>query len=159
MTPGKKTFLLILGVAAALFLISQLALGLYIALGAPGYPDQPFAKRLEGWKQMVSTDQGRIGPEEAAALTPLSLSLVICATTLRLATLLLASAASPWRSMGKVASAGLAIFALALLLGLVRHRDLPAWAEEMRQIRPDASHLLITVFLAGALIAKLFTSW
>ena len=33
MTPGKKTFLLILGVAAALFLISQLALGLYIVNG------------------------------------------------------------------------------------------------------------------------------
>jgi cytochrome b561 len=33
MTPGKKTFLLILGVAAALFLLGQLGLGLYIVNG------------------------------------------------------------------------------------------------------------------------------
>jgi ABC-type nitrate/sulfonate/bicarbonate transport system permease component len=33
MTPGKKTFLMILGVIAALFLLAQLGLGLYIVNG------------------------------------------------------------------------------------------------------------------------------
>jgi cytochrome c-type biogenesis protein CcmH len=42
-----------------------LALGLYLALGAKGLPDQPFAKRLEGWK---AAGPERLQPDELAAV-------------------------------------------------------------------------------------------
>ncbi|HEY8571645.1 c-type cytochrome biogenesis protein CcmI [Phenylobacterium sp.] len=53
---------------AAVVAAPALALGLYLWLGAPGFPDQPFAKRLETWKGWVATDPGRLGPAEGAAL-------------------------------------------------------------------------------------------
>ena len=42
-----------------------LALGLYLALGTPGAPDQPFARRLAAWR---ANPQAAAAPELAAAL-------------------------------------------------------------------------------------------
>jgi cytochrome c-type biogenesis protein CcmH len=44
--PGARRGVLIAVIAAP-----AVALGLYLLLGAPGYPDQPFAARLETWKK------------------------------------------------------------------------------------------------------------
>ncbi|MFN3585117.1 c-type cytochrome biogenesis protein CcmI [Phenylobacterium sp.] len=43
-----------------------LGLGLYLALGAPGYPDQPYAQRLAGWR--ASRLETLSAPEIAAVL-------------------------------------------------------------------------------------------
>ncbi|HEY1426849.1 MAG TPA: c-type cytochrome biogenesis protein CcmI [Caulobacteraceae bacterium] len=44
-----------------------LALAAYLALGAPGFPDQPFATRLADWRSMaVAEPQGLSAPEWAA---------------------------------------------------------------------------------------------
>lgn len=53
---------------AAVVLTFALALGLYLGLGAPGMPDQPFAKRLEDWRGVVATDPSRLRAAEGAAL-------------------------------------------------------------------------------------------
>jgi cytochrome c-type biogenesis protein CcmH len=42
-----------------------LAAGLYVVLGKPGLPDQPFAARLKGWTQ---ADPSTLGPGEMAAV-------------------------------------------------------------------------------------------
>jgi cytochrome c-type biogenesis protein CcmH len=51
----------LLAVAAA----PALAMGLYLALGAPGMPDQPYAARLKAWRE---GDLMRLQPAEAAAV-------------------------------------------------------------------------------------------
>ena len=42
-----------------------LALGVYLAVGAPGDPDRPFAKRLEAWR---NADPSTLSPPEMAAV-------------------------------------------------------------------------------------------
>ncbi len=37
-------------VLLAVTAVPALTLGLYLVLGSPGFPDQPYAKRLEGWR-------------------------------------------------------------------------------------------------------------
>lgn len=44
---GRAVRLVLLGVAAAV----AIALGVYLVAGSPEVPDQPYAKRLTGWKQ------------------------------------------------------------------------------------------------------------
>jgi len=53
--------LVLLAVAAA----PALALGLYLALGSPGAPDQPYAQRLAAWR---NGDLMQLTPPEAAAV-------------------------------------------------------------------------------------------
>lgn len=53
--------LVLLAVAAA----PALALGLYLAIGAPGTPDQPYAQRLAAWR---NGDLMQLTPPEAAAV-------------------------------------------------------------------------------------------
>lgn len=52
-------------VLAAVVLAPVLALGLYLGLGAPGTPDQPFAQRLETWR---TSDLATLQPAEIAAV-------------------------------------------------------------------------------------------
>ena len=42
--------------------------GLYLALGTPGLPDQPFATRLQTWQAAAKSDPGQLGPGEVAAI-------------------------------------------------------------------------------------------
>jgi cytochrome c-type biogenesis protein CcmH len=58
---AKARGAVLLAVAAA----PALALGLYLALGAPGTPDQPYAARLKAWRE---GDLMRLTPPEAAAV-------------------------------------------------------------------------------------------
>ncbi|HVI34378.1 c-type cytochrome biogenesis protein CcmI [Phenylobacterium sp.] len=52
-------------VLAAVVLAPMLALGLYLGIGAPGMPDQPFAQRLETWR---TSDLATLQPAEIAAV-------------------------------------------------------------------------------------------
>ncbi len=58
--PGIRKVALGAAVAAPL-----LGLALYLAVGSPSIPDQPFAKRLEAWR---ATDPATLQPAEQAAL-------------------------------------------------------------------------------------------
>ncbi|MEW5685117.1 MAG: c-type cytochrome biogenesis protein CcmI [Pseudomonadota bacterium] len=58
--PRARRVVLAAGVAAP-----AIALGLYLSLGAPGYPDQPFAQRLAGWRQ---TPLESLTPPQLAAV-------------------------------------------------------------------------------------------
>ena len=42
--------------------------GVYLAVGSPGKPDQPYAKRLKAWDQIAGRDPGRLAPPELAAV-------------------------------------------------------------------------------------------
>ncbi|HEX3918571.1 MAG TPA: c-type cytochrome biogenesis protein CcmI [Caulobacteraceae bacterium] len=53
----------VLAVAAAVPLLAALA---YVLLGAPGFPDQPFAQRLKTWESAASSGQPLDPPETAA---------------------------------------------------------------------------------------------
>jgi cytochrome c-type biogenesis protein CcmH len=53
--------LILAGIAAA----ALAALGLYLALGSPGFPDQPYRTRLAQWR---SGDPSRLKPAEMAAI-------------------------------------------------------------------------------------------
>jgi cytochrome c-type biogenesis protein CcmH len=53
------------GVLLAAAASAAVALGLYLVLGAPGTPDQPYAKRLEGWQ---SADLQTLQAPEIAAV-------------------------------------------------------------------------------------------
>lgn len=52
-------------VLVAAVLAPMLALGLYLGIGAPGLPDQPFARRLETWR---TSDLATLQPAEIAAV-------------------------------------------------------------------------------------------
>ncbi|HEY3887246.1 MAG TPA: c-type cytochrome biogenesis protein CcmI [Caulobacteraceae bacterium] len=60
-TEGGKNRLLVIGLAGAAPLV---ALGLYLAVGSPQTPDQPFAARLKAWR----ADPGSLDPERMAAV-------------------------------------------------------------------------------------------
>jgi cytochrome c-type biogenesis protein CcmH len=57
---GYRNVVLIAAIAAP-----ALALALYLAVGAPGMPDQPFAKRLKAWR---AADPQQLAPPEMAAV-------------------------------------------------------------------------------------------
>jgi cytochrome c-type biogenesis protein CcmH len=52
-------------VLAAVIAAPALALGVYLSLGSPGAPDQPFARRLETWR---NSDLATLQPAEIAAV-------------------------------------------------------------------------------------------
>ena len=52
-------------VLAAVILAPVLALGVYVALGSPGMPDQPFAKRMRSW---LASNPATLNPPELAAV-------------------------------------------------------------------------------------------
>ncbi len=60
---GRRSRLVVAGGGAAAAL---LALGIYLALGSPGLPDQPFKTRVEGWRR--SDPAGLDAPRMAAVL-------------------------------------------------------------------------------------------
>ncbi len=60
-------------VTAGAVLASLLALGAYLLVGAPGYPDQPYARRLAGWS----------APSGLERLDPARLAAVLEAVTLK----------------------------------------------------------------------------
>ncbi|MBE7219950.1 MAG: c-type cytochrome biogenesis protein CcmI, partial [Caulobacteraceae bacterium] len=53
--PAGRGSRLIVTLGAAL--AALLALGVYLAVGAPGYPDQPYARRLAGWSSPDRLEQ------------------------------------------------------------------------------------------------------
>lgn len=59
---GRRSRLLVAGGGASAAL---LALGIYLALGSPGLPDQPFRKRLESWRR---ADPATLDPSRMAAV-------------------------------------------------------------------------------------------
>lgn len=58
--PGAR-----LPILLAVAVTSAVALGLYLTQGAPGAPDQPYAQRLQAWRE---GDLMRLRPAEAAAV-------------------------------------------------------------------------------------------
>lgn len=52
-------------VVASAVAATAMALGLYLSLGAPGYPDQPFARRLADWRR---ADLQTLSPAQLAAV-------------------------------------------------------------------------------------------
>jgi cytochrome c-type biogenesis protein CcmH len=64
--PTRGSRLLVL---AAMPVVALIAFGVYLAVGRPGFPDQPYKQRLESWREMV-TPQGIQGlqPAQVAAL-------------------------------------------------------------------------------------------
>jgi len=61
-TPGPKART---GVLAAVVLAPAAALGIYLTLGSPGMPDQPFAVRMKGW---MASNPAQLAPPELAAV-------------------------------------------------------------------------------------------
>jgi cytochrome c-type biogenesis protein CcmH len=66
-TPGVSRNMR-LAVLAGAVAAPVLAAVLYLSLGAPGVPDQPFARRLDGWKAMSRTDPGQLDAAQMAAV-------------------------------------------------------------------------------------------
>jgi len=62
-TPGTRLWPLAVGGGAALA-----ALGLYLWLGSPGMPDQPFKARMAEWRADATKAPGRLQPDEVAAM-------------------------------------------------------------------------------------------
>jgi cytochrome c-type biogenesis protein CcmH len=60
---AKPGVILLAAVAAPLA-----ALGAYLAVGAPGFADQPFAQRLAQWRATSKTDPESLTPPQAAAV-------------------------------------------------------------------------------------------
>lgn len=55
--------------SAAIGLVGVVALGAYLAVGAPGMPDQPYRSRLEAWVSQVERGgAGSLSPEQAVAV-------------------------------------------------------------------------------------------
>ncbi|WAC47914.1 c-type cytochrome biogenesis protein CcmI [Asticcacaulis sp. SL142] len=53
-------------VMAGAALVAGLSFGLYVVVGMPGYPDQPYAQRLEAWTQMAQTNPDVLPPKPMA---------------------------------------------------------------------------------------------
>ncbi|OYW83082.1 MAG: c-type cytochrome biogenesis protein CcmI [Asticcacaulis sp. 32-58-5] len=47
-------------------IVAALSFGLYVVTGMPGYPDQPYAKRLAAWTQMAQTNPDALPPKPMA---------------------------------------------------------------------------------------------
>ncbi len=62
-TPGARLLPLAAAAAAALA-----ALGLYLWLGSPGMPDQPFKARMAQWRAEAQSAPGKLRPDEVAAM-------------------------------------------------------------------------------------------
>ncbi len=62
-SPGLRVLPLAAAGAAALA-----ALGLYVWLGSPGMPDQPFKARMAQWRAEATSAPGKLRPDEMAAM-------------------------------------------------------------------------------------------
>lgn len=118
-TPPDRGVILIVAAVTAL-----LALGLYLAVGSPGTPDQPFAKRVAAWRAAdpASLDPAQMAavlnimaknnptdpaPLQAMAIAQLASDQAIAAqTTLRKALRLAPERAGLWSSLGESFVAG-----------------------------------------------------
>ena len=64
--PSKLSRVLVLGIIALIGVVSLVA---YMAVGKPGFPDQPYKARLESWRGMVTPEGvGGLQPAQVAAL-------------------------------------------------------------------------------------------
>ncbi|HWE47433.1 MAG TPA: c-type cytochrome biogenesis protein CcmI [Caulobacteraceae bacterium] len=61
----RKDMTLVLGCAVVTVLAG---VGVYLMVGSPGHPDQPYAKRLKAWDQIAGRDPGRLSQPELAAV-------------------------------------------------------------------------------------------
>jgi cytochrome c-type biogenesis protein CcmH len=118
-TPRDRLAILIIAALTAL-----LALGVYLGVGAPGTPDQPFAKRVAAWRSgdPASLDPAQMAavlntiarnnptdpaPLQAMAIAQMASDQVIAAqTTLRKAIALAPERAGLWASLGESFVAG-----------------------------------------------------
>jgi cytochrome c-type biogenesis protein CcmH len=118
-SPRDRMVILIVAAVTAL-----LALGVYLGVGSPGTPDQPFAKRVAAWRAAdpASLDPAQMAavlqvmakasptdpaPLQAMAIAQLASDQVIAAqTTLRRALKLAPQNASLWASLGESFVAG-----------------------------------------------------
>lgn len=58
-----------LTVVAAIGVTGLLALAIYVAVGTPGFPDQPYKRRLDSWREQVTpAGIGDLQPAQVAAL-------------------------------------------------------------------------------------------
>ncbi len=118
-TPRDRLTILIIATVTAV-----LALGVYLGVGAPGLPDQPFAKRVAGWRAAdpASLDPAQMAavlsvmakdnptdpaPLQAMAIAQMASGQPIAAqTTLRRAIILAPDRATLWSSLGESFVAG-----------------------------------------------------
>lgn len=63
--PSRKTRMAVVAAAVA---ASLAAMGLYLFIGAPGAPDQPFKRRAAQWAQAAKTDASQLDPERIAVI-------------------------------------------------------------------------------------------
>lgn len=96
--------------------------------------------------------------DEAAALVPLALAIIIFGVVLRLTTLILSGPGSAWVTLARLVGAGCGLFALLILTGLQRHRNLPEWAHAKRTIRASPTSVIVAVFLGFVLLASAVVS-
>ncbi len=61
-------------VLAVAILAPCLALGIYLAAGRPGLPDQPYKARLKGWVQTAQTDPSQLDPPRLVAVLDASVA-------------------------------------------------------------------------------------
>jgi len=61
----RRDLTIVLACAVATILAGA---GVYLAVGSPDTPDQPYAKRLKAWDQIAGRDPGRLAPPELAAV-------------------------------------------------------------------------------------------
>jgi cytochrome c-type biogenesis protein CcmH len=61
----RKDMTVVLGAAVVTVLAGA---GVYLVIGSPGQPDQPYAKRLKAWDQIAGRDPSRLSQPELAAV-------------------------------------------------------------------------------------------
>jgi cytochrome c-type biogenesis protein CcmH len=160
-----------LWILAGAVLAPAIALGLYVWLGSPGSPDQPFADRLKGWTQ---SDPGQLtAPQMAAVLETVAKSrpndaepltflaraqaasgqVAAAAETMRKATRLEPNVAELWSNLG----------ILLLMQGQGEETD-PALAAFRRAVQLDpkdapARYHLARAKLAAGNVAEGLAGW
>lgn len=98
--------------------------------------------------------------EDAAAMVPVALTVLVFGMILRLTTLLFGGVGSVWNSVGKFGGAACGVLGLLLLMGLVRHRRLPPWAKAKQTIRASPAAVMVGVTLGVLLlITALVAPW
>jgi len=53
---------------AALMVVAGLSFGLYLMIGHPNMPDQPYADRLKSWTRLAKIDRDQVPPQAMAAV-------------------------------------------------------------------------------------------
>lgn len=96
--------------------------------------------------------------DEAAALVPLALAIIVFGVVLRLGTLLLSAPGSVWVLLARLVGAACGVLALLLLTGLKRHLNLPEWAQAKRTIHASPIQVIAAIFLGFVLVASAMVS-